>query len=54
MKIGHDFGVTDEDIRALIDETAGRPTKLDPMTKTVLLAAREMTARLGGFAKQKW
>jgi alkylhydroperoxidase family enzyme len=43
VKIGHDFGVTDEDIRALIDETAGRPTKLDPMTKTVLLAAREMT-----------
>ena len=44
VKIGHDFGVTDDDIRALIDETAGKATTLDPMAKTVLLAAREMTA----------
>jgi len=43
VKIGHDFGVTDDDIRALIDDTAGRPTQLDRMAKTVLLAAREMT-----------
>jgi alkylhydroperoxidase family enzyme len=43
VKLGHDFGVTDDDIRALIDDTAGRPTKLDPMAKSVLLAAREMT-----------
>jgi alkylhydroperoxidase family enzyme len=44
VKLGHDFGVTDDDIRALIDDTAGRPTKLDPMAKSVVLAAREMTA----------
>ena len=35
--------MTDDDIRALIDDTAGRPTQLDRMAKTVLLAAREMT-----------
>jgi alkylhydroperoxidase family enzyme len=35
--------VSDDDIRALIDDTAGRPTQLDDMTKTVLRAAREMT-----------
>ena len=35
--------MTDEDIRALIDDTAGKPTQLDDMAKTVLRAAREMT-----------
>ena len=44
VKIGHDFGVTDDDIRALIDDTAGKPTQLDAMAKSVLLAAREMTS----------
>ena len=44
IKIGHDFGVTDDDIRALIDETDGKTTTLDPLAKTVLKAAREMTA----------
>jgi alkylhydroperoxidase family enzyme len=44
VKIGHDFGVSDDDIRALIDDTAGRPTALDPPARAVLLAAREMTA----------
>ena len=43
VKIGHDFGVTDDDIRALIDDTASKPTQLDAMAKTVLRAAREMT-----------
>jgi alkylhydroperoxidase family enzyme len=43
VKLGHDFGVTDDDIRALIDDTAGKPTQLDDMAKTVLRAAREMT-----------
>jgi alkylhydroperoxidase family enzyme len=43
VKIGHDFGVTDDDIRALIDDTAGKPTKFDALSKSVLLAAREMT-----------
>ena len=43
IKIGRDFGVTDDDIRALVDETAGRTTALDPLAKSVLRAAREMT-----------
>ena len=47
IKIGRGFGVTDDDIRALAAETAGRPSKLEPLARTVLRAAREMTA---GFA----
>ncbi len=43
VKIGHDFGVTDGDIQALIDDTAGRATSLDDMTKLVLKGAREIT-----------
>ncbi len=43
VKIGHDFGVTDDDIRAMIDETAGRSSGLDELAKTVLRGAREMT-----------
>jgi alkylhydroperoxidase family enzyme len=43
VKIGRDFGVTDDDIRALIEETDGRPSKLEPLAKLVLKAAREMT-----------
>ena len=44
VKLGHDFGVSDADIQALIDDTAGKPTHLDDMAKTVLRAAREMTS----------
>jgi alkylhydroperoxidase family enzyme len=44
VKIGRDFGVADDDIRALIEETNGRPSKLEPLAKVVLKAAREMTA----------
>jgi alkylhydroperoxidase family enzyme len=43
VKLGHDFGVSDADIRALIDDTAGKPTQLDALARTVLRAAREMT-----------
>jgi alkylhydroperoxidase family enzyme len=43
VKIGHDFGVTDADIQALIDDTAGRATALDAHTLCVLRAAREIT-----------
>ena len=43
VKISHDFGCTDADIQALIDDTAGKPTSLDALTRTVLRAAREMT-----------
>src|ERR1700760_1207380 len=43
VKLGHDFGVTDADVQALIDDTAGKPTGLDALSKLVLRAAREMT-----------
>ena len=42
-KIGQDFGVTPDDIRAVSEETAGRATKLDAPAKLVLRGAREMT-----------
>lgn len=40
------FGVKDEDIRGLMDEANGRPSGLEPLAKTVLAAAREMTQGL--------
>jgi alkylhydroperoxidase family enzyme len=46
IAIGRSFGVTDDDIRAMIAETAGRPTTLEPLAKAVLRAAREMTQAL--------
>jgi alkylhydroperoxidase family enzyme len=46
VEIGRGFGVSDDDIRAIGDETAGRPTSLDPLAKAVLRAAREMTTEL--------
>ena len=49
VKIGHDFGVTDADIQALIDDTAGKPTSLDALTLTVLKGAREI-ANDGGMS----
>ena len=48
VKIGYDFGVTDDDIRGLIDDTAGKPTGLDETTRLVLKLAREMTLEGGG------
>jgi len=44
VKLGHDFGVSDADVQALIDDTAGKPTGLDPLARLVLKGAREMTA----------
>ena len=44
VKIGYDFGVTDDDIRALVAETEGRASSLEPLARTVLQAAREITA----------
>lgn len=46
VKIGKEFGVTDADIEALMAETAGRPSKLDPLAKAVLKGAREMVRNL--------
>ena len=43
IKIGRDFGVSDDDIRGLIEEAEGRGSSLDPTSKLVLRAAREMT-----------
>ena len=42
IKIGFDFGVSEADIRAIADDTAGKPTNLDPLAKAVLKAAREL------------
>jgi alkylhydroperoxidase family enzyme len=47
VKIGKEFGVTDADIQALMDETAGKPTKLEPLVKAILKGAREMVKDLG-------
>jgi alkylhydroperoxidase family enzyme len=47
VRIGREFGVGDEDIRAVAEESAGRPSGLEPLARTVLAAAREMT---GGSA----
>jgi alkylhydroperoxidase family enzyme len=43
IKIGYDFGVTDDDIRGMIADTEGRPSSLEPLARTVLRGAREMT-----------
>lgn len=42
IKIGHDFGVTDADIQALIDDTNGKSTSLPELDRAVLRTAREM------------
>jgi len=46
IKISRDFGVSDEDVRAIAAETAGKTTHLDELTRDVLRAAREMTQSL--------
>jgi alkylhydroperoxidase family enzyme len=47
VKIGKEFGVTDEDIQDLFAETEGKPSKLDALTKAVLKGAREMVRDIG-------
>lgn len=42
VKISRDFGVTDADLKAIMDETAGRASSLEPHEATTLRAAREM------------
>jgi alkylhydroperoxidase family enzyme len=46
IRISRDFDVSDDDIRAIADETAGRPSSLDPVARAVLQAARELTSDL--------
>jgi alkylhydroperoxidase family enzyme len=43
VQIGLEAGVSETDIRAIADETAGKPTALDPVAKAVLKAARELS-----------
>lgn len=46
VKIGLDFAVSEADIRAIADETEGRPTTLEPLAKAVLKAARELAEEI--------
>jgi alkylhydroperoxidase family enzyme len=46
VRIGREVGLNDDEIRAVAADTAGRLTSLDPLAKTVLRAAREMTTEL--------
>lgn len=44
IKIGHDFGVSDQDIADMIAATQGQPHRLGEVETAVLRAAREITA----------
>ena len=46
VRIAREVGMSDAEIRAVAEETEGRPTALAPLEKTVLLAAREMATGL--------
>jgi alkylhydroperoxidase family enzyme len=46
VEIGRKFGVSDGDIRALMSEADGISSTLEPLAKTVLKAATEMTCDL--------
>ena len=45
IRIGRDFGVTDDDIRGIVADTNGASTGFSALEKAVLKAAREMTAQ---------
>src|SRR5262245_45553751 len=47
VKIGREFGVTDEDIQSLFLETEGKPSKRERVVKAILKGAREMTRNIG-------
>lgn len=44
IKIGREFGVSDEDIRAIAAESAGQTSGIGEVDRAVLAAAREMVA----------
>ena len=46
VKIGKEFGVTDDDIAALMIETEGMQSRLEPLARAILKGAREMTKNL--------
>lgn len=43
VKIGQDFGVSEQDIRGVIAECDGGESSLEPLARLVVKAAREMT-----------
>ena len=47
VKIGKEFGVTDEDIQGLFAETEGKPSTLEPLARSILKGAREMVREIG-------
>ena len=53
VKIGHDFGVSDDDINALIADNAGRPHQLGELERLVLTATREITED-GNVTDETW
>ena len=44
IELAHGFGVSDDDIRAIADDSAGRPTQLAVLDKAVLCAARDIAS----------
>jgi alkylhydroperoxidase family enzyme len=46
VKIGREFGVTDDDIAGMMAETEGKNSKLEPLARTILKGAREMVREL--------
>src|SRR5246127_2704711 len=46
VKIGKEFGVTDDDIAAMMIETQGMQSRLEPLARAILKGAREMTKNL--------
>ncbi len=46
IRISREFGVTDDDIRAIADETAGRSSSLDTLARAVVRAARDLSRDL--------
>ena len=43
LEVALHAGVTEADIRAIADETQGRPTSLDPLARAALQASRDLT-----------
>ncbi len=46
VKIGKEFGVTDEDIRGMMAETEDKPSHLEPLARAILKGSREMVREL--------
>ena len=46
VKIGREFGVTDEDIAGMMAETEGKASGLEPLARAILKGAREMVREL--------